>query len=215
MATNSKFRDQLEKERGMLDNSNPFAKVKESHGSPDPKDESYSNEIYWEEDIVNKGYFNLILESDHKDIEWVVKGLRKVGKRNVKTGHVRTVIERNPKHFLTEDGAEDILMEIRGHLASDIKLGRLTQNEFLRVQEIIRRSFINYIRNNMEKLGMDTEAKQRKAAPLIVLVLNRIRAVYSRSIEGRENEKSHGDIKLSGRLDEEKEKRFDLEESTN
>ena len=74
---------------------------------------------------------------------------------------------------------------------------------------------ISYIRNNLYNLGMNNENKQRKARPLIVMLLNRIRSVYSRSIEGVENKRSHGDIKLSGQLEPDREEKFNLQDAQN
>jgi len=62
---------------------------------------------------------------------------------------------------------------------------------------------------------MDTEEKQRKAPTLFVMMMARIRAVYSRSIAGLENLRSHGDIKLSGEIDIQREDKFKIEDMKN
>jgi len=91
----------------------------------------------------------------------------------------------------------------------------MTRDEFLQQQEIIRKFLHSYIMNNLYKLGMDTEEKQRKSPTLFTMMMARIRSVYSRSIAGLENRRSHGDIKLSGELDMQKEDRFKLEDMKN
>ena len=115
-------------------------------------------------------------------------------------GKVRFVFKRRSDHFLSEEGAEELLVKIRPHLSPDIKLGICTREEFLAEQDGIRKQLMSYIHNGLYRLGMDTEQKQRNAPPLADAILLRIRNVYSRSIAGLENERSHGDIKLSGDL---------------
>jgi len=65
-------------------------------------------------------------------------------------------------HYLSDSGADDLLLELKAHLSSDIKLGVMTRDEFLQQNDIIRKFLHSYLMNNLYKLGMDTEEKQRK-----------------------------------------------------
>lgn len=209
----NQYAEELKKERASIKNKNPFNKSK-----PKNTVKKISGTIikkpYYEPTEKSSGYFNLILDSDYRDIELDIRGLKYVSYKD-ENGKEIVELERRNNHYLSEDGAEDLLIEMKGHLSPDIKLGLLTINEFLLIQNIIRKTFIKYIRNNLERLGMDTEEKQRKARPLIVMILNRIRSVYSRSIAGTENKRSHGDISLTGGLDLEKANKFNLEDAKN
>ena len=206
----NKYAEELEKEQNLIKDRNPFSK----NNNKSIEEKETEKKPYYETKEKANGYFNLILNSDYEDLELDIKGLRYVSYRDSK-GKERIELERRPNHYLSEDGSEDLLIELKGHLSSDIKLGMLKEKEFLIIQEIIRKTLIKYIRNNLERLGMDTEAKQRKARSLIVMILNRIRAVYSRSISGQENKRSHGNISLSGGLDGEREEKFRMQDERN
>ncbi len=143
-----------------------------------------------------------------------IRGLRYY-KEIGKNGKTEIITKRVAGHYLSEQGAEDLLLELKAHLSSDIKLGVMTRDEFLQQQEIIRKWLHSYISNNLYKLGMDTEEKQRKSPTLFVMMMARIRSVYSRSIAGMENKASHGDIKITGDLDIQKEDRFRMEDMKN
>lgn len=207
----NKYEEELKKERESIKSKNPF--VKKPIPTNQPKHESTKKPYYLEKEKSNS-YFNLILDSDYEALELDIRGLRYVSYRDAK-GKEIIELERRDNHYLSVDGAEDLLIELKGHLSTDIKLGFLKEKEFLLTQEIIRKTFIKYIRKNLERLGMDTETKQRKARPLIVMILNRIRSVYSQSITGQVNKSSHGDISLSGALDGERDSKFKLEDSKN
>jgi hypothetical protein len=142
-----------------------------------------------------------------------IRGLRYY--KEFQNGKEVIITKRVQGHYLSEAGSEDILLELKAHLSSDIKLGVMTRDEFLMQMEIIRKFLHSYINNNLYKLGMDTEEKQRKAPTLFTMMMARIRSVYSRSIAGMENKASHGDIKLSGELDMQKEERFKMEDIKN
>ncbi len=204
------YAKELKKEEELIKKSNPFSKTKSISKEGIKKVKT----PYYIENEKSNSYFNLILDSDYQSMELDIKGLRYVSYKDDR-GKEIIELERRPNHYLSEEGSEDLLMELKGHLSTDIKLGFMTSKEFLQTQEIIRKSLIKYIRKNLERLGMDTETKQRKARPLIVMILNRIRSVYSQSIQGQVNKSSHGDIKLSGALDLENDQKFKIEEKKN
>lgn len=207
----NKYADELIKEKGIIKGKNPF--LKKSFLNKEATKASEKKPYYVEKEKSNS-YFNLILDSDYESLELEIKGLRYITYKNEK-GKEIIELERRDNHYLSEEGAEDLIMELKGHLSTDIKLGYMKEKEFLIIQEIIRKTLIKYIRKNLERLGMNTETKQRKARPLIVMMLNRIRSVYSQSITGQVSKMSHGDIKLSGGLDMENLNKFRLEERKN
>lgn len=194
----NRYADELKKEKQIIEESNPLFK-KFTTENQQQKDGIRSVPFTTKKDRSGN-YFHMILSSDFEDLEMEIRGLRYYKDIDV-NGKEILVTRKVENHYLSEEGAEDLLLELKGHLSSDIKLGVMTRDEFLMMQDIIRKFLVSYITNNLYKLGMDTEEKQRKSPTLIVMMLSRIRAVYSRSIAGLENERSHGDIKLSGDLD--------------
>lgn len=194
-----------------MSDDNPFNKAKtiKKVVDKDPRSVPFINQK--EKD---GNYFSLILSSDFEDLEMEIRGLRYY-KEMGKNGKTEIITKRVEGHYLSEQGAEDLLLELKAHLSSDIKLGVMTRDEFLQQQEIIRKWLHSYISNNLYKLGMDTEEKQRKSPTLFVMMMARIRSVYSRSIAGMENKASHGDIKITGDLDIQKEDRFRMEDMKN
>lgn len=191
----SKYAQALEGEQ-IFKKYKPKVKV---HIKPIKKEE-HKETPHYEQRKKPEDYFGRILSSDFEDIELEIRGLRLVKEFNDRTGKEEIVYKRRKEHYLSEEGAEDLLLELKGHLSSDIKLGILTQDEFLKTQDIIRKGLVSYISNNLYQLGMDTEAKQRKAPTLIIMLLNRIRSVYSQSILGKTHERSHGEVRVSGDL---------------
>lgn len=204
-----KYAAELEKERTILDSKNPFKEKKKVEAKEDKK-----RHPHHVEKKKPTNYFSLILSSDFEDLELEIRGLRYVKVIDDK-GREKVILEKKTDHYLSDDGAEDILTELKAYLNPDNKLGRMTHEEFLRSQEIIRKAFTKYFRKSLYRLGMDTEDKQRKMRPLATMILLRIRQVFSRSIEGKENQLSHGEIKLAGDLDSQKQDRFSLEDAKN
>jgi len=207
----NKYAEELEKERKLLDSSNPFNNKKTI---PNKKEKKIRSLPYVEERDSKNNYFSLILSSDFKDLEMEIRGLRYYKEVDVNGKEVITT-KKVEGHYLSDSGADDLLLELKAHLSSDIKLGVMTRDEFLQQNDIIRKFLHSYLMNNLYKLGMDTEEKQRKAPTLFTMMMARIRSVYSRSIAGMENKRSHGDIKLSGELDMQKEDRFKMEDMKN
>jgi len=207
----NKYADELEKERELLNSSNPFNRKKNSLNKKEKKIRSLP---YVEERDSKNNYFSLILSSDFRDLEMEIRGLRYYKEVDANGREIITT-KKVEGHYLSDSGADDLLLELKAHLSSDIKLGVMTRDEFLQQNEIIRKFLWSYLVNNLYKLGMDTEEKQRKAPTLFTMMMARIRSVYSRSIAGMENKRSHGDIKLSGELDMQKEDRFKMEDMKN
>lgn len=206
----NKYTEELEKERKFIENENPFNKrTKNVNQKIEPRSIPFVNQ---KEKNVN--YFSLLLNSDFEDLEMEIRGLRYY-KEILPSGKENVTTRKIPNHYLSDSGADDLLLELKAHLSSDIKLGVMTRDEFIQQMEIIRKHVGSYIGNNLYKLGMDTEEKQRKAATLLTMMYARIRAVYSRSIGGAENRSSHGDIKLTGDLDMQKENKFKMEDMKN
>jgi hypothetical protein len=207
----NKYADELEKEKTSIAKDNPFNSVKKKEPTEKKKPRSIP---YVEEKEAGANYFSLILGSDFRDLEMEIRGLRFYKEVDPMGREVLTT-KRIEGHYLSESGAEDILVELKAHLSPDIKLGVMTRDEFLMQMEIVRKFLHSYITNNLYKIGMDTEEKQRKAPTLFTMMMARIRAVYSRSIAGKERDKSHGDIKLTGDLDMQKEDKFKMDDMKN
>ena len=206
----NKYADELRKEKDMIAKQNPFTGKKPVRA----KKEERRSVPYVNQKEKSHNYFSLILSSDFQELEMEIRGLRHYIEIDGNGKEIKT-IKMIKDHYLSEAGAEDLLVELKGHLSSDIKLGIMTREEFLMQQDIIRKFLVSYISNNLYKLGMDTEEKQRKASTLLVMMLARIRSVYSRSIAGLENQRSHGDIKLSGDLDGHRDDMYKVEDLKN
>ena len=198
-----KYAEELEKERGVLEKSNPFKKLQSNHPNKNivVNKSNVRSVPFSSKKDKDSSYFHMILGSDFEDIEMEIRGLRYYKDIDDDTGKEVLVMRKIEDHYLSEQGAEDLLSELKGHTNPDIKLGFMSRDEFLMQMDIIRKFLVSYINNNLYKIGMDSEQKQRKAPTLIVMILARIRSVYSRSIAGKENERSHGQMNLSGELD--------------
>lgn len=208
----NKYAEELENERNIIIKNNPFSKM-EKRKNNFTKGAKESVPFIKVKD-KNANYFSLLLDPDYEDLELKVRGLRAYKEKD-NNGKEILITRKIPNHYLSDEGAEDILSELTFYLGSDMKLGVLTKDEYLGTMNILRKFIVSYISNNLYKLGMDTEEKQRKSPMLINMILIKIRQVLSRSVSGKENERSHGDIKLSGELDFNKEERFKMEDIKN
>lgn len=214
----NKYAKELEKEKDNISSNNPFRSSKKKKfikiSNSNKKNNSLKKTPHYSEKEKPTNYFSLILGSDYEDLELDIRGLRWM-KYQDKKGKEQVILERREDHYLSEDGANDIITKLKGHLSTDIKLAFFSNDEFMKMQDILRSTLYKYIKRNLYKLGMDTEAKQRNARPLFALILNRIRAVYSQSIGGATNKSSHGDITLSGGLDMDRDEKFKMENAKN
>lgn len=208
----NKYADELEKEGKLIAMDDPFSKQRKTQYKKEGG--KIRSVPFIRDKDESSNYFNLILSSDFRDLEMHIRGLREYREIDKNGGEVITT-KRIGGHYLSEKGADDLLSDFCAHLNSDIKLGVMTRDEFLQQMEIIRKWTHSYINNNLYNLGMDTEEKQRKSPSLFTMIMARTRSVYSRSIAGMENKRSHGDIKLSGELDIQREDRYKLEDMKN
>ena len=206
----SKYSEALKRE-GMFGNSSPRRRKNKNYNSYNDYDDYMP---FNDSGEGGNGYFSLLLEPDYAKLEMKIRGLRQF-KTKDKFGKENTILKKVKDHYLSEEGAEEIITLLSSYVGSDMKLGVLTSDEFLQTMDIIRKVLISFVQNNLYSLGMDTEQKQRKANTLCNMILVRIRQVLSRSISGTENERSHGDIKLTGELDYQKEDRFNMEDIKN
>lgn len=204
----------LDEESVTIGDKNPFNDIV-TDNTKEKSNTKPERKFHFEERRKTDNYFNLILASDYRDIELEIRGLRYVSYIDTKSGKKVVELERKNDHYLNEDGAEYLLTKLRMHTSSDLKLGFLSEENFKRTMGIFTRTFIRFMKENLGELGMNTEKKQRKGVLLTVAIINRITSVYSRSIQGIENRRSHGDITLSGNLEGEKESKFDLDSATN
>jgi len=208
----NKYSEALKRERRFRNPSPRRRKDKNYNPYNDYND--YNDMTFNDSGEGGNGYFSLLLEPDYAKLEMKIRGLRQF-KIKDQFGKEKIVLKKVKDHYLSEDGAEEIITLLSSYVGSDMKLGVLTTDEFLQTMDIIRKVLISYVQNNLYSLGMDTERKQRKANTLCNMILVRIRQILSRSISGTENERSHGDIKLTGELDYQKEDRFNMEDIKN
>jgi len=215
----NEYAEELNKEIELLKEQNPFNNdsqviITDNENKNNGKHTPEKKDFY-EEKTKSKNYFSLILDSDYQDIELEIRGLRYVTYRDEKTGKKIVELEKKKNHYLSSSGAEYLLGTLRMNTATDLKLGLIKEDEFKQTMDIFTKNFIRFMKENLEVLGMDTEEKQRKGVVLTISIINRVRSVFSRSIGGAENKRSHGDIHLSGGLDMDREERFNLEEARN
>ncbi len=207
----NKYAEELKKEQELIANSNPF----NTNNNNKPINKKNVRSVPFVDDKGESGgYFGLMLGSDHQDLEKEIRGLSTF-KEIDENGKERYITKRRPNHYLSAEGGEDLIFEIKSHLSKDIKLGIMTVDEFKMQMDIIRKYFHSYLNNNLYKLGMDTEIKQRKATGLFTAIMARIRAVYSRSIAGVENARSRGALNINGEIETQSSDKFNMENYKN
>lgn len=217
MVTNP-YTDALKEELDSIDNANPFA---EDTPSENTNDKQSGEVIYTEKKPIyekrqkSNNYFNLILDSDLQDIELEIRGIRKVGYYDEKMKKNVEEYEKKENHYLTDNGADFLLTQLKLHIPADMKLGYITADEFKTTMSAFHEELFDFVQDHMNVLGMYSFEDQNKGLMLCIAIVNRVRAVYSRSIGGNENKRSHGDIHLSGNLEGDREAKYSLEDSRN
>lgn len=156
-----------------------------------------------------ESFHHFILENQYKDLERSIRGLKDVwDKENQKW---RT--KRKEIHCFTDEEAEDILRTAQSHLATDIKLGRIRQDQFGDYMDAIYKeiSFLfesiaeyrygrynHFDKNtgNLIKVNYESQYAMKLQNQKIFLELwTRIQMNYSRAIDANENKATHQGVR--------------------
>lgn len=138
-----------------------------------------------------------ILENQYQDLERAIRGVKDVWNKDQE----KWVIKRKAEHCFTDEEAEEIVRTAQSHLSSDIKLAIFNRNEYPILLDGIYDQLWVLFKSIMEyrfgRFGNQTKQMKMKmqAVNIFNMLMMRIKANYSRAIEGRENTATHDSVK--------------------
>ena len=184
----------------------PYDEEKEYESRDD--DEFYDpyNDVSIQPAQKPESFHHFILENQYKDLEKSIRGYKDVYDKQTRQWETK----RKDEHCFTDEESEDILRTAQSHLATDIKLGYISKEQFPLYMDALYKtisfifySYAEYRYGRYNKKGqngeiiedLDKQYKMKLQNHKIFLELwTRIQANYSRSIQGQENKYTHESV---------------------
>ena len=138
-----------------------------------------------------------ILENQYRDLERAIRGVKDVWDKDREVW----AIKRKGEHCFTDEESEEIIRTAQSHLSTDIKLAIFNRDEYPillnGIYEQIWVLFKSIMDYRFGRFGNRTKQYNMKlqASNLFNMLMMRIKANYSRAIEGRENKSTHDSVK--------------------
>lgn len=152
-----------------------------------------------------------ILENQYRDLERAIRGVKDVWDKDKE----QWKIKRKAEHCFTDEESEDIIRTAQSHLSTDIKLAIFSRDEYpillngiYEQMWVLFKSIMDY---RFGRFGNRTRQYNMKlqASNLFNMLMMRIKANYSRAIEGRENKSTHDSVKGQESLQQTDRRHFD------
>ena len=138
-----------------------------------------------------------ILENQYQDLERLVRGVKDVWDKT----NQKWVIKKKDRHCFTDEESEEIVRTAQSHLSSDIKLATFSRDEYPIIMNLIHQQVWILFKEIMDyrfgRFGNVTKQLMMKqqAVNIFNVLMMRIKANYSRAVEGRENKETHNSVK--------------------
>ena len=148
-----------------------------------------------------ESFYHFILENQYQDLEKLIRGYKDVLNKDK-----QWIIVKKEEHCFTEEESEEIVRTAQAHLSTDIKLGFLTEDEYkILMLSLIRQfeaQFTSIAETRYGRYGSYKAQMRMKEINLTILIalLSRIQANYSRAIKGSENRLTHDSTKAQESL---------------
>lgn len=144
-----------------------------------------------------ESFHHFILDNQYRDLERSIRGFKDVWDKTQN----KYITIRKQEHCFTDEEAEDILRTAQAHLATDIKLGRINQDVFGEMMNMIYME-ISFLFESIAEYRYGRYGNYEKQAEMklqnhkiFLELMSRIQANYSRSIGGAENKLTHDSVK--------------------
>jgi len=144
-----------------------------------------------------ESFHHFILENQYKDLERSIRGFKDVFVKETQQWELK----RKKLHCFTDEEAEDILRTAQSHLATDIKLGRISKDTFGAYMDALYKQLTLVFERIAEyKYGrygsFEIQGAMKSQNLKIFLELwTRIQMNYSRAIGAAENMATHNSVK--------------------
>ena len=163
---------------------------------PEDDDKDYEPQTYVPPRKKEAGFYEFLLDTDLRDLELYIRGI--YFQNEIVNGVQQLVPKKRENHFLNDFGIDKVLSELQAHTSKNIIMGRTNQEDFYILMYNFCKNFTRFIYKNLKQIGMSTIPKKANAKLLCQLVNANVRAAYSRSIGGRENDLTRTNINLTG-----------------
>jgi hypothetical protein len=166
-------------------------------------DDFFKND-FSDEDSLNlypaqrpESFHFFILENQYQDLERLIRGVKDVWDKD----RQKWVIKRKAEHCFTDEESEEIVRTAQSHLSSDIKLATFSREEYPIIMNnifqqiwILFKEIMDYRYGRFGNITKQMNMKQQ-AVNIFNVLMMRIKANYSRAVEGRENKSTHDSVK--------------------
>jgi len=181
------------------------------------EEDNYPEPYYGAEDNYNlypaqkpESFHFFILENQYKDLERLIRGVKDVWDKP----NQKWVIKRKDKHCFTDEESEEIVRTAQSHLSSDIKLATFSREEYPIIMNsiyqqiwILFKEIMDYRFGRFGNITKQLTMKQQ-AVNIFNVLMMRIKANYSRAVEGNENKQTHNSVKGQESLQQTERKEF-------
>lgn len=144
-----------------------------------------------------ESFHHFLLENQYKDLELLIRGYKKVFNKTTNKWETK----RKEKHCFTDEEAEHILRLAETHLSPDIKLSYISKTSYpikmLMIKAQLDECFYNIADYKYGRYG-DTQQQffmKQDNLNILMALMTRIEANYSRAIQGAENKHTHNAVK--------------------
>jgi hypothetical protein len=153
-----------------------------------------------------ESFHHFLLENQYKDLEKSIRGYKDVFNKDIREWEVK----RKDKHCFTDEEAEDILRLTQSLLSTDIKLGFINKDDFGATMMMIYKRLEQLFREIAEykygRYSHDADGNEivggfgfeqfmkLQNLKIFLELTERIKANYSRSIQGVENKMTHQSV---------------------
>jgi len=173
------------------------------------KEDDFFNDDFYDDSYYGEDNYNLypaqkpesfhffILENQYQDLERLIRGVKDVWDKDKE----KWLIKRKAEHCFTDEESEEIVRTAQSHLSSDIKLAVFSREEYPIMMNsiyqqiwILFKEIMDYRFGRFGDVTKQLKMKQQ-AINIFQVLMMRIKANYSRAIEGRENRATHDSVK--------------------
>ena len=183
-----------------FDEFNEFGDLDEfdmNRGQDNNFNDPFFDEVGSPKSQKSESFHHFILDNKYEDLEWTIRGYKKIWNKDNK----EWITVRKKEHCFTDEEAEEILRTAQTHLATDIKLARMSYDAFSGMMNLLYDEIVRVFRRiaeyNYGRYGSyDKQGKMKSDNMKICVELyNRIWANYSRAIGAAENKATHDSVK--------------------
>ncbi len=168
-----------------------FDNIEDDYSGKDDFGDDYSVDINPAQ--KPESFHHMLLENQYKDLEFLIRGYKEVF--NKKTN--KWEVKRKDVHCFTDEESEHILRLAQTHLSTDIKLSYISLTVYpikmLALKEQFDETFYTIADYRYGRYGDSTKQMIMKQLnhDILVALMERIQANYSRAIKGSENKHTH------------------------